>query len=258
IFREISQHIDLTEIHEIRDLQNGKVIAVLSKKGGQIIRDEVDILQIEGAPFVSAYFNGDPDLFWGPSDCRILEPIQLELNEANTQAMYHRRITLLKFFYNLNLVDPDQVDAMLAGEVGPGIGVDGDPASAVSIMQPHIPPDLLEWFNSKRADAREILGMGRQELGEVSQGRTTKGEAEIAHFGSALRMDEKRDSIADALGEIMRKVNQVIFKFWSVEQVIPVVGYDGARYWVKYNNEMLRGEYNLQIDVESMTPLTKR
>jgi hypothetical protein len=56
---------------------------------------------------------------------------------------------------------------------------------------------------------------------------------------------------------MMRKVNQIIFERWTEEKVIPVVGYDGAKYWVNYTGRDNRAEYNLKVDVESMSPRTK-
>ncbi|KXH72803.1 MAG: hypothetical protein AM326_10985 [Candidatus Thorarchaeota archaeon SMTZ-45] len=70
-------------------------------------------------------------------------------------------------------------------------------------------------------------------------------------------MDERRDIVADALIKIVRKVNQIIFQKWDVSKVAQVVGYDGARYWVVYTAKENKAEYNIKVDVESMTPTTK-
>ena len=71
-------------------------------------------------------------------------------------------------------------------------------------------------------------------------------------------MDERRDIVADALVKMMRKVNQTIFERWDMEKVVQVVGFDGAKYWVSYKGKENRAEYNLRVDVESMTPRTKQ
>ncbi len=39
--------------------------------------------------------------------------------------------------------------------------------------------------------------------------------------------------------------------------MVQVVGIDGARYWIQYTKDMIIGEYNTKVDVESMTPVTK-
>jgi hypothetical protein len=80
---------------------------------------------------------------------------------------------------------------------------------------------------------------------------------DIVQAGSDLRMDERRDAVADCLVKMMRKINQIIFERWTQEKVAQVVGYDGARYWVVYKGSENRNEYSLRVDVESMTPKTK-
>jgi len=257
--REMTKHVDMCELHEIRDIRNKKIIVMLTGQDkGRLIREDDDPLQIDGPPIVSAYFNEDPDWFWGPPDARIMEPQQLEVNETNTQAMYHRRVNLTKFFYDLNKIAPDMVDKMLSGQVGPGIAVDGNVRDAVAFITAHMPPDLPQWVFQQEAAIRTLLGMGRQQAGAESSGRRTATESQIIQAGFESRMDEKRDAMATALREIMRKVLQLVFKFWKQDRVIQVVGLDGARYWVRYNNEMIRGEYDLKVDVESMSPITKQ
>ena len=80
---------------------------------------------------------------------------------------------------------------------------------------------------------------------------------QVVHGGREIRMDERRDIIADALTKIVRKILQIIFDRWDTEKVVQVVGVDGARYWVAYSAKENRAEYNIKVDVESMTPTTK-
>ena len=258
LLTEMERHLDLTEIHEIRDRKRERLIAIVTKDGNQVVRDVHDPFQIEGLPFVAMHWNEDPEYFWCPSDAKIIEPQQLEINEVNTQAMLHRKIALLKILYDNNILDLDDINNLESSEVGIAVGIDGPvDESKIRILQPHIPPDLVIWKNQVLSDVRLLLGQAKQEQGEEGSVRKSSFESQAIHAGSEIRMDEKRDAMADALGEIMRKVNQMIFKFWSVDRVAQVVGIDGARYWVNYNKESIRGEYNLKVDVESMTPHTK-
>ena len=258
LVQEMSKHVDMCELHEIRDLRNRKIIVMLTgQEKGRLIREADDPLQIDGPPIVSAYFNEDPDWFWGPPDARIMEPQQLEINETNTQDMYHRRLALIKFFYDTGKVAPEMVQKLMSGNVGPGIGIDGNVSDAVAFMAPTMPQDLPQHLYKQEQAVRTLLGMGRQQTGADSSGRRTATESQIVEAGFESRMDEKRDAMATALQQIMRKSLQMVFKFWKTDQVIQVVGYDGAKYWVKYNNEMIKGEYDLKVDVESLSPVGK-
>lgn len=256
-YREMGKFTSLVEIHEIRDFKRREIKAFVPGYEHWIRPPEEDVMQIEGLPYVDFTFNEDTEYYWGASDVQIIEPQQLEVNEARTQAMYHRRVALIKFLYEDKMIEDTEVAKLLSENVGPGVKCKGKPSEVVAILQPHIPPDLVQWTDVIRSDVRELLGHSRQSMGEAPQGRRTKYEMQMVHGGRELRMDERRDIVADALIKLMRKMNQVIFTKWDTEKVAQVVGYDGARYWVAYNAKAVKGEYTLRVDVESMTPQTK-
>lgn len=256
-YKELSMHADIVEVHEIRDYKRHQICTFVPGYDKWIRPPTDDALQIEGLPFVDFTFNEDGEYYWGPSDVQIIEPQQLEINEARTQAMMHRRISLVKFLIEEQGMESGEVDKMLSEQVGPAVFTKGKPKDIVSMLQPHIPPDLAQWSDVIRSDVRELLGHGRQQLGEAPPGRRTATEMRMVQSGTDIRMDERRDIVADALVRLMRKVNQIIFEKWDMEKVVQVVGYDGAKYWVSYKGSENRAEYNLRVDVESMTPKTK-
>ena len=257
-YSELEKDAEYVELHEIRDLRSGQIMVMVMGHPKWLRGPEKDVLQLEGLPFVDVGFNDDTEIFWGPSDVQIMEPQVLEMNEARTQAMLHRRVALLKFMYEDGSIEPAELDKMLSENVGPAVKTKGKPGEVISILQPKIPLDLVSWTDLIRSDVRELLGQGRHQMGETSRSaRTTATEASIVQMAHDLRMDERRDMLADSLVKVMRKLNQIVFKFWSAKRVVQVVGYDGARYWIEYTNEGIRGEYNLTVDVESMTPTTK-
>lgn len=258
LLEDLKSVVDITEIHEIRDVRTGEVLCLIlggsSDSGGdQIILGPIkDDLQLGGLPLVSFCFNEDPEHFWCAGDAEMLEPCQLEMNEVKTQAMYHRRVALLKFLAQKGAIDPAERDKFLSENVAPFIEVNGDPTRLLSILQPHIPPDFALYGNGIREDVREIIGMSRQGMGELPSGRRTKFEVSVAQQGQEIRMDEKRDAVADALEKAMRKTLQIMLTYWKAEHVTQVVGYDGARYWVQLDPKEILDEYNFKVDVESM------
>lgn len=256
-YKELSKICDWVEIWEIRDRKHKEVMAFVPDYNKFIREPEEDVLQIEGLPYVDITFNEDPQYYWGPSDVAIIEPQQLECNEARTQAMLHRRVALLKFLVDQNLIENDEIDKMISENVGPVVKIKGPPAPAVVQLQPHIPADLIGWVEQIRMDVREMLGFSRQAAGEMPPGRRTAQEVNIATQAKELRVDERRDMVADALTDIVRKTNQIIFDRWDTQHIVQVVGYDGAKYWIQYAKDAIVGEYNVKVDVESMTPMTK-
>jgi hypothetical protein len=155
------------------------------------------------------------------------------------------------------MIEDAEIEKMISEAVGPVVKVKGDPNKVIALLQPHIPQDLTMWVEIIRSEVRELLGQGKQQLGESPPGRRTAEEMRNVQAASDVRMDERRDIVADALVLFMRKINQIIFQRWTTEKVVQVVGIDAARYWVAYKGSENRGEYNLRVDVESMTPKTK-
>lgn len=256
-YKELTQLADIVEIHEVRDFKRKEIKAFVPGFDKWIRPPSEDVLQIEGLPFVDITFNEDEEYYWGASDAQIIEPQQLEINESKTQAMLHRRIALLKFIVEAGMIEDSEIEKMISETVGPVVKVKGDPSKVISLLQPHIPADLTQWVEIVRSEVRELLGQGKQQLGEAPAGRRTAEEMRIVQAGSDIRMDERRDIVADALTCLMRKINQIIFERWTAARIIPVVGYDGAKYWVNYTASENRAEYSLRVDVESMTPKTK-
>jgi len=245
------------ELFEIRDMRTGQIHIICEK---ELLMSEPDALQIEGIPWEFIIFNEDPEFFFGIPDVSMIEPQQIELNEIRTQARRHRQITLLKFLYLKDAIDPKQLEALLSGEVGPAVGIDGESlAAAVSILQPHMPPDFAIERGVVSQDMRESMGFSENQLSAYKEGTPpTATETQAISGSHEARISERKDIVADTLTRIVRKWNQYIFSFWTGERVVQVVGPQGVQQWVKYTGEELRGEYNLRIDPDSGFPVNRQ
>jgi hypothetical protein len=85
----------------------------------------------------------------------------------------------------------------------------------------------------------------------------TATEADIVEQGVEVRMDERRDVVADVLTNILRKWNMMIFSLWTGQRVQEVAGVNGAREWVKWTGDQIRGEYALTLNPESAVPVSR-
>ena len=250
-FDKIMEHAELVELWQVRDMKTGQII-VLTLDHDKFLREDEDELQIDGLPFHWFTFNDDPTYPWGIPDARIMEPQQLELNETRKQAMQHRRVALLKLLYKRGAMKPEEVEKLLDEDVKAAIAVDtvdgGSLESVVKHITSTIPQELNMWGEIIRGDIREVTGFGRNQTGQAEGGRTTATEAKIVFGAHEIRLDERRDMAADFLEEIMRGVNQTVFKFWNTERVVQIVGPTGLPGWIRYTGEELKGEYNYRID----------
>lgn len=244
------------ELYEIRDVRTREVLVICEDK---LLLKADDALQIEGVNYEFLTFNEDPEYFWGIPDVHILEPQQLELNDARTQSSKHRRIALLKFLYLEGALSKENLDLFLSGNVGPAVEIKGESLmNSIIQMTPHIPPDLRMATLEILQDMQLSMGFNENATGNFKQGTPPSAAETITASGpQEVRIEERRDIVHDLLTNIIRKWNQYIFSFWTGERVVKIVGPQGADMWVKYTGEELRGEYSLIIDPESGVPITR-
>jgi len=206
-------------------------------------------------------FNPDPEYFWAIPDVSMLEPQQKELNDTRTQASRHRAIALLKFLYRRGTIKEEELTKFLSGIVGPAVAVEQEAeniANAIVTLQPHIPPDLRAEALGILSDMRETLGFSQNQEGAFSpyHGKTAT-ETMTVEQGFEVRVDERKDLVADLLVRIVRKWNQMIFRLWTQEKVVRIVSPQGEPFWINYTGDQLRGDYLLTIDPDSGMPVSK-
>ena len=248
---------DFTRLYEVRDVKHKRLIVLCEK---QVLLDEEDELQVEGLPYECIQFNPDLEHFWAISDVKVVQEQQKELNEIRTQASKHRRLALVRFLYSKGTLTPDQVAQMLSEDVPVALELDHDnPATAVSTLQAHVPPDLWREAQEVLADFRETLGFSRNQAGEFVTPITPRTATEVSAVREAteLRAEERRDIVADVFTNIIRKLNQFIFKFWTTERVTPIIGRDGAQHWIRFTGEELMGEYAYTVYPETGLPVSR-
>jgi hypothetical protein len=251
------------ELWQVRDSKTREILA-FTMDHDEFLRKDPDELQIEGLPVETLVFNPDPDYIYGIPDTRIIEPQLLELNEIRTQAMMHRRIDILKFLYKRGAIKPEQLEKLLSEKVQAGVEIEADASLKDSII-PLTPgasgilADMERAGEVVRQDVREMVGFSRSSTGEY-MGKThiTKAETDVVQWANQIRIDERRDLVADLLMNIVRRFNQMIFTHWTHPMVRSVIGPDGAKYWIKFNPSEIRGEYSYKIDPTNAIPVDQR
>lgn len=256
---EIGDMIDLIEIH---DLRTGKVIVIAPYSSEKELYFGNDDLAFFGKPnYMPVIFNENDNAFWGVPDSQHLQYEQVEANEIRTMMMIHWRLAVMKIIYQKGKVDPDEIQKMIDGEILAAIGVSGDARAALQVLQAGDIPDSLFKADAMIAqDVREGQGFGRNEFGDVSpaNARTSAFESKVAKMSSDIRVDERRDMIADSILDTMEHVNRIIFNYWTQEQVIDIVGPLGVPLWIKFKPQMLKEQtFNINVDPDTSLPQTK-
>lgn len=258
----MDESIEWTEIHEVHDYREGVVGSYIPGHGKSATkwikpRKESKMQELLGSlPFGSLSFNYDPEFFWTTPDAVQIEPHQLEINETMKLVIEHRRAARLKFIVDEGKMDLAELDKALSEKAGVGLRSKGNPNDAILILQPHIPQDLPMWGESVLGNFRHVMGTSKPGSGTEAGGRRTATEIQAMTAGQDIRTNKRRDKVADVIRDIIEKSNAIIKNIWSIEQVIPVVGLEGAIYWVKFKSSDLAGDYRVKIDVDSLNPVT--
>jgi len=253
---ELSQsRKQVVKLMQFHDLVN-KTVYIIEPSQDLVLFEGEDLLSIAGPPYVTIVFNERADALWGVPDMAILQYRQDEMNDARTQESKHRKAAVLKLLVQKGAIDSNEIENLMSPEVKSI--VECDDITGVKDLQVHIPADLWRESEVIRADAREELGFSRVELGEFEQ-KTARTATEVAAVARAhqIRYDERRDILADALVEVVEKINHIIFALWQEERVEKITGPFGIPVWVRFTGRQLAGEYLVEVEPDTGVPETK-
>ncbi len=254
----IDEWVELWEIHD----RKTERVMVLNLDHDKWLRDTHDHLQFDGLPFVPIIFNAHPKSFWGISDAQMLHPQQIELNETRKMQRNYRRASLVRFLLKKGALTPTQIQSFFSDEPNMMLEISGEfpnIGEAMQQVQGFMPPDLGLWGGQIMDDMRQILGTGRNQMGQFdNKTHRSATEASIVQANSQIRVDERRDVLADVLSRVLRRSAQMLWKWWDVQQVARVAGPGGQQFWVNYTGQELKGEYDFNIQPDDATPLTNR
>jgi hypothetical protein len=251
---------DTIRLLEIRDRRNRKVMVLAPNRSDMALILADDELQTDhSSPWYLYIPNPDMSTVWGVSDASILHQFQDQLNEIKTKQHWHMRRSLVKLLVKSGLIEPDQEAKFLSEDVSAVVQI-ADLNGVKIIETDHIPDALFKMELQVMQDIRETMGFNRNAFGEyqaTSHGPTATETREVAR-ALDLRMDERRDILADMYLSVMEDTMRIIFRHWGQEQVIKVLDPQGAAVWVRFTGKMLRqGDYEIKINPDSALPETK-
>lgn len=245
---------ELVELFEIRDRRNRKVILLAPDTLSEPLLFEDDELQTSySSPFYMYTPNMDDEHPFGVSDGKILVTLQEQLNEIKTKIHLHARMSIIKFLSEGGAVPESEIAKMQSEDVGALINF-GKGKGITIVEAHHIPESLLTQQQELTEDIREVMGFSRNSLAQFqakSHGPTAT-EVNAVKSAAELRIDERRDMLSDMLTNMFRDIHLVIFRHWTQEQVVKVVGNNGLPVWVKFTGQMLQeGEYEIRIEPDT-------
>jgi hypothetical protein len=246
---------EFVELYEIWDKRDG-TLRVLSLDHDKWLRDEEHELNISGSPCSVLRFNPDGVDFWGISDVEQIRKQVNELNENRTHEIQTKRLANVKVAVDTNVIPESEIVKMTEGRVGPVIRANGPPAGSLYEFATHVPSDMFKVDEVIDKDIGETIGFSRNQAGQFDIPRRTATEANIVQGSAQLRVDERRDLVADLIAETFQdKIHPLLYQNWTERRVIEVTDLGG---WVTYTGEMIRGDYNVSVVPDSVLPLNKQ
>jgi len=227
---------------------------------GQFMFDPVeDPMQLDGLPLEALVFNRNPLSIWGTPDSLYIEPQMLEGNETRRQGLKQRRAALLKFIASQDVFDEEEIEKLLTDDIAV-LRAKATPSglsNAIVPIQPHIQGDFFPYQEKLNEDAQRVLGFGNNQLGTFASGRRTKFEAQVVQQNNDIRIVERRHMVAKMIGNLFRKANQAVMRYWDQPMLLRVIGIEGAYHWVQAKPSDVKAELELKVDVDSMIPPSK-
>lgn len=252
---------DLTDyltFYIYRSVEDQKVTWI--KPDGEVIYQADDPMQADGLPLVTFTFNPTISDFWGTPDVAYIETQYLEGNELRADGRWQRKNATLKIFYDTSLVTEKDMQRFLDGDPLPAIGIDVPSGKTlkdcIAELQPNVQREYLEYADFLMKDSEYILGFGPNQMGTVSRGRRTAFEMQQVAQNNMLRLAKRRDSVANAIGEVFRKINALCEKNWKAKQVLPILGPDLSFYYAEIQASDLKGLASLttKVSADSIAP----
>ena len=250
------------EMWEIHDQRTGRIIVVATGNDDKVLRDEDDLLQIEGLPFVSFAFVPQTRNFWVSPDAHYLKANQAELSDISLQATKQRRLSILRFLFGEDAFEEEELSKALSADVGVAARVKAGmdiTRAIVSLTPPNNNMLLYQDAEHVRRDSREMIGLSRNQLGEFeASGRRSATEASIVKASSDQRMGRRMIVVRNAYLKVMRKVNAMLFRFWTTPRWAKVTGPEGLESWVPFVASNLQGSYAYDLDFSVEQGLTRQ
>lgn len=241
---------EFCELWEIHDKRTERIYTIATGHD-KFLRNEVDLLQFDGLPFVALSFVPRARAFWTTPDAMYLRAAQAEIADISIQAQKQRRSSVLKFLYSEDALNTEELEKALSGDVGVGVKVNGSRSLSEAIAPLNVPTlnnQLQMDAEYVRRNSRELVGFSRNQLGEFeASGRRTASEAKIVESGSMRRMGRREIMLSRSYIESFRKINPMIFAFWTTPRWTQILGEGGAREWVQFQGTELKGSYSYEI-----------
>lgn len=264
--------LDLFEFWEVHDKDTNKIYAVCDGTD-KYLREDDNTYKMKGLPFSMLKFNIVPGEPYPLSDiylieAQILERVKLRAAQINHIKRWSRQLSIEE-----GSMEKEEIEKFAQG-------IDG---AVTQRKKGSLPPEPIQYADLQKEsfqiddliqrDIDGVIGQNETDRGGTARTQTkTKFELQEQTQGSGVRQAKRQDVLEDFLEEVAMKIISLVEQFQTTpryvaitgmkpEQIaeaygnVPGVTVDGSG--IKFTNEAIRGEYDVEAKAGSTLPLNR-
>lgn len=254
--RKYGDDIKRVTVWEMYDVQAG-TMCVFTDGGEDFLVPPRPQPYTFGHPFRMLRNYDVTDRFYPIGDLEALEPLQQELDKTRSQMMNARKRYVPKYLYRKDAFDK-RAEGDLASDVpNTMVPVIGN-LPLTDVVQPLeislVPPDFYNQSDIITNDINAVSGVNEYSRGQLPEIRRTATEASIIQDASNARAADKLSQIEGLIGEIAANLVALAQQYLTGEQVVRIMGANGAPIWVPFSRDDIVGEYDFEVEGGSTQP----
>ena len=247
-----------TVVFEFYDIVNN-TISVLAQSGDEFLVDPTPMPYVYGQPFVMLRNYDIPDFFYPMGDLESIESLQLELDKTRTQLINARKRYARKYLYHERSFGPEGREALESDQDGRLVPVvdENKPLQEVVVPMPQTPlsPEIYNTSAIIEQDINTVSGVSEYARGSMPEIRRTATEASIIADAGNARAADKLAIIEISIGQLARRVIQLMQQFMTGEQMARIAGKGGQDMFFTYSRDDIIGEFDFTVEGGATQPI---
>ena len=249
---------DRVAIYEYYDIAEN-TMSVFSQASEEFLVDPMPMPYAYGQPFVMLRNYDIPDFFYPMGDLESIESLQLELDKTRTQLINARKRYARKYLYHERSFGPEGREALESDQDGRLVPVvdENKPLQEVVVPMPQTPlsPEIYNTSAIIEQDINTVSGVSEYARGSMPEIRRTATEASIIADAGNARAADKLAIIEISIGQLARRVIQLMQQFMTGEQMARIAGKGGQDMFFTYSRDDIIGEFDFTVEGGSTQPL---
>ena len=250
-------------LFEYHDLIEGTVATWAEGVDGWLAKPEesVYVFDAHRSPFEMIRGRELPGELYPLGEVEAVVSLQIELNEARTQQMRHRRKYARKFLVDENVLSEAMVESLTSTNVNEIVRVNAGNRPMSEIVQEMeggtVPHELYAMSDIIMSDFQYVSGISGFARGIPDSTRRSATEAAALADVIDQRSAEVRTSIERAAVGLGERFLSMAQRFLTEKQVVRVandVDDVSVQEWLSFTPAEIQGQFELTVEYQSMAP----